>query len=565
MEEGSTQDLRSGSTKSVTYEQAIAECDVLMKRTISRIPDAVLRDAFMEELETSNRKNIGPKSMHRPYSEDGPAKLAAVLAPKSVSGDFDQQAFNRALSRLVAMVPAGSLRLDDEYQVLSRERSKGHEFDIDAPGLDGTRNSGLPYLTRPFKPNPSMSPKVYERTRQIFEDIAATSIRKRKRLLQNQDVEYVAIVGQRLVNKGLKQLESEKSKRLILALSKDEAVNWKVFTPQLQESLKMCKAPSGIRPFMAWYDAPQIDEEIQKHLRWAESRGLTTLSGDISGFDASVVPQAWQQVADAASVWFKEPNYFKALNRSVINNVTIVSPIGIHAPVASSIKSGSGGTNLMDCLINIATLFYGEEMGFYKAESYAVQGDDFFVAGEGVEPESVAEAYAHLNLEVHPDKQTFCRGRLNYLQRMHVLGWKGGIASLYRVVGSLLVYERLTVKPDQWNPYLETIQSISKLENLAFHPGFEGAINMVAQWDRYKYFRDLTPDTIVSKAGSLASDVLARDSAASISTRTAEGTKQGFANSPVNGVLRGEVMPPVGSKERFLRVYGNQRISQVID
>lgn len=562
---GNTEILRSGSTKSVTFEDAIAQCDVLMKRIKPTIPDARLRDAFMDELELSNRKNIGPKSQYRPYPEDGPDKLAAVTAFKSYSKDFDSAAFDRALKRLVDMVPAGSIGLDSVVEVLTKERSKGQEHDIDAPGLDGTRHSGLPWMVMPFKPNKTQSPKNYERTKAAFQDIVAQSERDKDLLSQGKPVDFVGIVGQRLVNKGPDQLASDKAKRLIIAIGKNEPVCWKLFTPQLQASLKRVKSASGAHVFMAWYDAPQIDHDIQKHLRWAKERGLPSLSGDISGFDASVVPDMWQRIADACSVWFQNPAFFKALNYSVINRVTIVSPLGLHKPVASSIKSGSGGTNLMDCLINLATLFYGEEIGLYKAESYAVQGDDFFVSGEGVDPEQVAIAYSHLNLTVHPDKQTFAQDRLNYLQRMHVLGWAGGIASLYRVVGSLLVYERLTVQPDKWNPYLETIMSISKLENLAFHPGFEEAIKLVQQWDRYKYFADLQPAQIIKRAGNLAGDELARDSAASISTRTAAGTAEGFDRSPVNGVLRGERMPPVGSKERFIRVYGNQRVSQIID
>lgn len=303
---------------------------------------------------------------------------------------------------------------------------------------------------------------------------------------------------------------------------------------------------------------------MQDHIGYCSSHGLKCLSGDIAGFDVLVIPELWQYLVNGMASWFRsEERFFKALNRSVITHCRVLSPTGVMRSGPSSIKSGSGGTNFIDSQYNKLAIYYGEEIGLYKAESYAVQGDDFILAGVGVEPDAVAEAYSHLGLTVHPDKKNFAAGRSNFLQRLHIEGWKGGIASVYRVLASCLVYEKLVYSSNQWNPYLETIQLVSKLENAAFHPAFSAVVEYVASLDKYQLFRAATGREILERAGHNAADLLARDSASSISTRTLDPGKDGFSMSATNGVLRGEKLPAVGSDARFQRVYGEKRISAI--
>lgn len=406
-----------------------------------------------------------------------------------------------------------------------------------------------------------MTPSEHEESTFIMNEIIARTEEMLDSLKRNVPVQFMVMVGQRTVSKGLEPLKSEKTKRLIMALEKPEAVLWKTFTPHLQNVMRDLKCESGLRTHVAWCDAPQIDIDMQKHLDWSISQGFNTVSGDVSNFDASVIPDIWLEMAKGMASWFKNPKFFYALNKSIVDNIKVLSPIGVTIAPKSSIKSGSGGTNFIDSQYNKLALYYGQEAGFFKAQSLSVQGDDFIVSGAGVEPESITEAYTHLGLEVHPDKQNYAKDRLNYLQRLHLHGNLGGIASTYRVLGSALVYEKLTYNSRDWNPAMEAIQILSKLENAAFHPAFEALVQMVQKWDKYHLLKDMTPQQVIRKAGKFGADLIARDTAASISTRTAGATTDDFVVSPANGVLRGEVLPPFGSKARFHRVYGDARIS----
>lgn len=555
---GSKVDLRTNATRSRSYATVTAEFDRIYSEAMNRLPESV-RDVFMSELEESNRSKIGPKSMYLGYYEDGPQKIAAVLSNKATPKMLDKKALSRARDRLVSEVPARSVSCSGVEETLRRERSASEAHSIDAAGLDGTTNSGPPFFKNGFKPNDLMTPADREYTQEVFDYILSRSKECYDALRRGSSVTFDAMVGQRIVNRGLDPLSDPKTKRLIIALEKSEAVLWKTFLPQVQDRLRTVLSPSGVPIHVAWSDAPLIDNAMQALLSYCKTRGLNVLAGDFSGFDASVIPSIWEYMSIGMASWFKtDERFFKSLNRSVIGHLRVLDPTGVTASGPSSVKSGSGGTNFVDCQYNKLANYYAEEVGAFKVEALSVQGDDFVVAGAGLTPEGASEVFSHLGLTAHPDKKNFAPDRTNYLQRLHFQGKKGGVASAYRVLASCLVYEKLTYTSKQWNPYLETIQLVSKLENAAFHPAFEELVHYVANIDRYKMFADITGREILNKAGGLAGDLLARDSASSISTRTLDPEADGFSRSATNGVLRGEVLPPWGSEDRFKRVYGNR-------
>lgn len=105
---GSDVDLRTNATKHITYEAAISEWDQVYKTSLSQFPES-LRDVFTRELEENNRKNIGPKSVFKGFYEDGPDKLRSVLTDKSAPPSLDKRCLARAVDRLVAEIPQGSL------------------------------------------------------------------------------------------------------------------------------------------------------------------------------------------------------------------------------------------------------------------------------------------------------------------------------------------------------------------------------------------------------------------------------------------------------------------------
>lgn len=565
---GSDLDLRSNifrkGGRNRSYQDVVAEFSTVYAESLARSGvEQGLVDLIYKELEEGNREKIGPKSMYLGYFQDGPDKLKAVMSDKPIPAQLDRRAWKQATDRLRDEHPADCVRLSSIEDTMRVIRPEGQEHNPEAPGLDGSTNSGYPFFAPNWRPNPGLSHKKYELSLVMFNYIQSRAKALAAELYKGRQVNFVAMVGQRTVSRGLDPLSDPKTKRLILALDKAEAVLWKTLTPQIQALRKEFKCPGGVRSQVAWLDLPAIDVDMQLMLQTANKAGRIVLSGDVSAFDASVIPALWADVARAISPWFyKARKFFEALNLSDIYNVTVISPAGIVQPTASSIKSGSGGTNFVDCMYNLVTLYYGEAAGFYKLTNYSVQGDDFVADGDGVSPDSIAEAYKHTGLTVHPDKQTYTEGALSYLQRLHYLGYEGGMASAFRVLGSLLVYEKLAYKDTEWNPWMDAIIAISKLENLVFHPVYEDMVAYVAENDKYRLGSGLDPQQVIKKAGSKAADLLATTSRSTLNPVGLTKTARGFGDAATNGVLRGERLPPVGSHERWVRAYGELRISK---
>lgn len=565
---GNKSDLRSNlfrlaGGKSVPYNDIIANFDQAYRAIMSQLQSQELGGFIDVELESGNRSKIGPKSMFLGYYKDGPDKVRAVMSDKSPPSQLDRQAFKHAIDRLVSEIESQSIRLHSVDRVLDTIRDGGAEHDPEAPGLDGTTNSGPPFYKSRWKVNPDMDAKQARETSFIENYIRAHAKRQFQALSRGELVTFRAMVGQRTVSRGQDPLSDPKVKRLIMALEKSEAVQWKMFTPIVQERLRYIKSPGGVPEHAAWCDAPLVDLAMQLMLDNANAQSLPVISGDISSFDTSVIPSLWEEMAFGMSDWFfKSRKFFSALNSSVIRRVKVLAPDGIYGPVPSSIKSGSGGTNFIDSQYNKLALMYGEELGLYKLLDFSVQGDDFVVSGPGIEPETVATAYKALGLSVHPDKQLVAKGRLNFLQRLHVRGSIGGMASVYRTLGACLVYEKLIYKSDEWNPYMEAIQTISKLENAAFHPAFEALVNFVRSGDKYELGANLDPMKVIVKAGEMADDLLASASRFTLNGQALDQSESGFGRAVTNGVLRGESLPPLGSRERYSRVYGSRRIEE---
>lgn len=522
---------------SMAYAQVIGGWDKRYNQGMAN--HAKLRVLFTDELEKGNRDKIGPKSMYKGYFEDGPEKTDKVMSDKPIPKSLNRKAFKRALERLNSEVPSQSIRLQSIKQVLEQERSEREAHEPEAPGLDSTTNSGPPFFKRAWKPNDEMGSQNRRYTEMVYEYIYHKSSDYYRKLAQGDTVTFMAMTGQRTVQRGLHPLtdpkQGPKVKRFIQALEKTEAVLWKTFTPAVMEILRHLRPyPAGNAAHMAWCDTPVIDKECHKVLDYCHQHRLPIISGDVSNFDASVVPALWLELAHAMSDWFyRSKKFFEALNESVISNVVLLDPRGLSGPGPSSIKSGSGGTNFIDTQYNKLALYYGEECGFYKIEAAAFQGDDFFSAGSGMTSDGVAEAYKHLNLTVSVDKQSVLVDALMFLQRLHLYGLWGGIASSYRVLGSTLVYEKMSqmLPGNEWNPYMEAIQVISKLENASFHPLFEELVEYVKMGDKFHLGADKSASEVIKLAGTHAGDLLAQQTAQNFNSQTMEKTSRGFQDS----------------------------------
>jgi hypothetical protein len=562
----SKKDPSTGKRIYRTYEELTKEFDAPFSRTLnSRTKGSLLeliRDMEIgQDGKSGQRAKIGSKSLHLPWPNDGPKKVDALFATKRVKESFALSAWEAAIKRTSQLLPSNSVEITGFEEAMRGVDGTFGQGGLDEDGMDISTNSGSPMYIGPWRPTANTDPKIRKEVEIAYAYILDRAQHAMTRLKRGETIDWVAIAGQRLVSAGIDWAESEKKKRLIIAVEKAEPLIWKTFTPGLYDALRpVCH--NGIPIFLAWSDPVVIDYFMQVALDRAHSHGGVILSGDVSGFDQSVNPDLFAYLGPVLDNWLKSSTRLgTGLINSMSRTTSVITPGRIYPPGPMGMLSGSGGTNLGDSLYNLTVLYYGEAKGYYKIDFVSVQGDDFLVFGEGVTPEAIAKTYEEVGMSAHPDKQLFAPDAASFLQKLHYRGMIGGIASVYRTLSSALTYERMSFGGDEWNPYVDIVRTISQLENTVFHPCFEELVSFMKRGDKYRLGEGKPALWIMKQAGETGQKVIARDFAAS--WKSGHDPKD-FGKLVVNGVIRGEKLPPLGSKERWSRAYSD-RVSKVED
>jgi hypothetical protein len=506
----------------------------------------------LRQLEMDQRKDIGPWSMFLPWSEDGPKKAVAVYANKSYTEALDGKALSNALEWVQTMVKTQSVQLTSIDQAI--EGTKSSDDELSPTGLDTTTNSGYPYFSSGWRPTEigprSNNPELAEVFRYHKEQ--AQKWLNESNAAKGSIPDWVAISFQRLVQKGPEPF-GPKTKRLVIAFPKEEAILAKTFTPALMDQIRTFKADGGVRVMCAWFELPVIDVNMQHMLNIAHENDRTVLSGDVSNFDATVPPDLLLRVGNVVASWIRGgERLVNMLFEAMISATSLLTPGKLYKATTSSLKSGSGLTNLTGSLSNLTMLRYGHERGLYKIENICVLGDDFVMDGPGVEPDAVSECFSHFGMLAHPDKQFFTSRSLHYLQRLHWLGRPGGIASVYRTLGHVLGLERLP-SGKNYGPYAYIVRALSQIQNCVFNPYFGALIDTVKEGDKYSLGADFAdPMQLLAKAGPVGAEML---EVSANQPWKVTGSETSFSNWLVNGYLRGEKLPQ-GGGDLFMRVYG---------
>jgi hypothetical protein len=555
--EGRTQDFRTPFyAKRVNGTLLPPQRDVIVKVLESKMSSGDLDrslDGLVLPLEEAEKGDIGPWSMYKPYSLDGPKKVQAVYQDKPLRLETGPK--EKTLSRLESMIPLRSLNrisIEDGIRGLSTSRQDVGE---EGPtGLDTTTNSGAPYFNPGRKPNPDMDEERVQYVKEIYNYYlqAAKSLDEALRTPGNVP-EFYAVMSHRLVPKGPEPY-APKSKRIVIAMPKEDAILGKTFSVPLI-SWGKTYVYNGIRPMIGWTDPPTIDREMQILLDKASKRGQIVVSGDVSGFDASFPPELIIEIGKVLGRWFRDGgDIIENLVRAMVYNTHLITPNKVWEATMSSMKSGTWGTNILDSLGVTFALFYGEEMGLYTLENYCTLGDDFLVLGEGVNADSIAEAMRLCGFESHPEKQFVEKDAVHFLQRLHVKDRIGGIASVMRTLNHALGFETMEYRPGDFNRYSYVVRALSQLQNCAFSPYFIPLIETLKEGDAEQLGAKFTnPKDIVSQAGKAGKRILSEDTNAPWKRRGVA-----FENWAVNGVLRGEKLPPPGIA-LYRRVYGTDQ------
>jgi hypothetical protein len=508
-----------------------------------------------DEFEYAERDGIGPMSKFLPWEKDGHQKAKAVYSDKSVGTQFRKMAWLRALDRLQALIPSNSSPVLSIQRAIDGEASGKELTPSEFDGMDTKTNSGSPWFIRPWKPSPEANPKSIPEIVEAYKWYIERVTTLYQELNSSGSVRlpyHWAIAGQRLVQKGPEL--TEKSKRLVIAYPKDEAILWKMITPPIMEKLREIRLDGGVRIMCGWYNTYEIDMDMQLMLEQAQHNDRVVMSGDVSNYDSSLPPTIILDVGKILASWIR--GHSRLTNRLVymmLYKTHLITPDKIYEAQPSSLKSGSGCTNLIGSLCNIALQFYGEEIGLYKIHNLAVLGDDFVIDGSGCSAESTEECFNHFNMNSHPDKQFVHERALAYLKRVHYLGIPGGIASVYRTLGSVLSLERMQFRPEDWNEDSYTVRTLSQLQNCVHSPWFEQLTRFVMSGDRGKLGADIAnPDVIAARAGKSGAEMIQADIRRPWKN---QDNATSFRNWAVNGVVRGRSLPPIG-RERHALVYG---------
>lgn len=515
--------------------------------------DAIPRYApVWQDVEESQAKNIGPQSIYRPFSQDGVEKVKAVMCDKPPLPSLNMRALEAALDDIRHLLPRGSVHaisIDEAIQGMHGRPQNA---------MDTKTNAGFPTCKRVwYRTEGTGDDEALDNTMSIVLNDATQLVEGAKKSKNYKAIspQFVAIASQRTVQKGPKPLESKKVKRIVLAMPKFEAVAGKTIMAPLQEKLAEVRNPSGIRIIPAWSPMPVLDKNMQVFLQYAHSHGRTVLSGDISSFDATLPPFLMWMVFQAMSDWLdrEAATLFLAIAHGDVYDTSVLMPTGYVKSGPSSVKSGSIFTSLVGCMANYCIQRYGMHAGYYKIDNQCVMGDDFIIDGDGINPDSVSHAFADFGMECHPDKQFFEVDQLHFLQRTHSLGFPGGQASVFRILGNVMSVEDDTqLHYDERNRYAYLFQALARLENGNMNPAFEDLVTYVERSDKLRLGADMTPHDIVQKAGDYATRKM---SEAQLKPWKSTGTGVPFDRWAVNRVLRGEKLPPPGYA-RFKAVYG---------
>lgn len=559
MEKGNRKDDRTPFYRTTSWSKLVKVLNLLSRKRNGRFsfyPKGF--DEAFQEVENDQLSNVGPKSVFLPWTLDGPEKLRAVMSDKPRLPGFNMEAWERALDWVASWLPKSSVA-----PISIEEAIKGMGGNAKF-ALDTNTNSGYPGWVRKWyttDPAEKTEARVLAQEYAIRRARSLVTAAKHGTAWNDIETDWVGTTSQRTVSKGLNPLKPKngklKGKRIVIAMPKEEAIAGKTIMAPLQRKLAL-KAlnPNGTSIILGWRTQPVIDKTIQKFLAEAARKGYVPLSGDISAFDASLPPWAMWDVAQAISTWLTADAaaLFKAITYGDIYRTTVIAPDGVTPAQPSSVKSGSIFTSLIGCVANAAIQKYGEFAGLYKIDTIHVMGDDFITHGLGVIPMNMEKAFGAFSMECNASKQFFKPNMVHFLQRLHVLGIPGGIGSMCRIGGGVLVVEDDTqLQYDERNAYAFIFQALARLENANFNPLFRELVEWVAQGDkRYHLGSGLDPSAIVSRAGSYAERKMLE---AINRPWTSTGSGVPFEHWAVNRVLRGE-FPPRPGVELFEWIYG---------
>jgi hypothetical protein len=529
---------------------------------------------YYSDLQSGQIEKIGTKSRCKPWPAWGPDKVSALWCAKKVEPALRQvwKAYLAALDDVEALIPEASLTVTAPSETWPTGTSRDED---DLRLINTETNSCFPsYVRGWFHANWSVTkPSRNQREAQeiiVDQTMAIWKLSRRVRSYVEllPYLHHVATANIRTVAKGndkdlIYEGDQTANPRLTVAMPKVDTTLGKPYLNSIIDALiTVVYTVQGFeyRPFCALTTPEKIDVNMQHCLELAEKNNLTTLSTDFSGFDAHLADWFMWDVVQRMAKWFKprDRQLFLAIGYAMIYQTSLITPDGIVPEGPSSMKSGTILTNIVDSLCNFATQRLGVHLGKWEILMQFVQGDDGLLLGRGCTPENFDFVSKLLGLVANADKQYAKKRALAFLQKVHVLGYPGGIYPITRAVNACLSLEddvKLEVDKTEHDafPWAATFRTCVRLNNAWADPNFKTVALLVAKDDALHLGKDRPAWQVAKMAGSYGKKWVEEWK---IKPWWKPGDNiHGFGDMAINRVLRGENPPPPG-KELFKWNYG---------
>lgn len=545
------------------FESYSALQDMYREEVLDHLGDLTDNPLILEHLpgiEESQLSKWGPKSRYKPYYDSDLSKRVDEVMSEDGPLHLNMNAVNKTVDFMKKMVGKDFIPMASLMEVWNTIPQEGDEGDINAPSLDSTTNSGPPWYVRQWR---DLSGEDPYRT-MTGKDILSVAKYFHRHLMNGTPVPLRAIMAHRLTSGGPGDWDTKE--RPVIAMEKADAVVGKCVTYYLLSALRLKRfglmGDTGAS-FIAWNDAPFLDIEMQRILNYAKStEDVVINSSDVSAFDSSTNSDLIMLAGEIVGYWMKGGQKFvRALTESMACHTSLLTPLKVYPATRGGVKSGDGLTNLVDTIISLFVFIYGHFVGAYELHTFYAQGDDGIQVGRGITPENISDIYKECGFDANPSKQWQAPGTVQYLQKLFVLDYKGGIFPTARSAGSALTYERMKYREGEWSPEAQTVSIISSLENAAFNPLFDRMVEFIASGDRYHLHSSVgRASKILERAGQTGLELLTTSKEATVNKQVSDELVNGFDLGITNGVLRGESFPAKGSDAYWQRVYREARI-----
>jgi hypothetical protein len=251
----------------------------------------------------------------------------------------------------------------------------------------------------------------------------------------------------------------------------------------------LTEAFKALPAFAAWVNLQATEKQVFVILNGSDEEH-PTFGFDAKGFDKHVCRKLIIAVCDRIVI----PCFQKG-NEELIRRLSrysrecgIVTPDGILRGRDFNRPSGSGGTNLLDCLENgvmrAAVLL---KSGLSKEETVDVLHDMIVMGDDAVyrlisESENPTELYKELfGAIVNVDKETVSWKYTSFCKRLYPRGATHSTASTMRALMKAVSYER---PPAQgWNSYVDSVRWIMQACPLESHPCFKEYVDFLCEKD----------------------------------------------------------------------------------